>query len=478
MKQTIYSDVIPEKALREVAKKIVKDKEKSKPALLATFNCTDMGNAKRLVWIHGVDLRFCYTWRKWLVYDGLRWVKDDTGEVFRRAKETVQGIYEEAAAAVSEETRKELAKHAVRSESEARIKAMVSLAESEPGIPVTTDQFDADQWLLNVANGTIDLRTSELRPHRREDLITKICPVEYHPKDSCPTWLAFLERIMDGNTALMVYLQKAMGYSLTGSTREKAVFLCHGVGDNGKTTLVNAVMELMGDYAMSLPLEALMERDRNAPTNDIARLKGARFVAGVETEAGRKMSEVLVKQLSGQDVITARFLHQEFFEFKPTCKIFIATNYKPVIRGDDLAIWRRVRLIPFETVIPPTEQDKELPDKLREELPGILAWAVHGAVAWFEDGLGEPEEVKAATEGYRSEMDSFSGFIEENCLINPTIKASAASLYEAYSTWCKDSGARDIGQRNFGLRLTERGFNKFRGTGGRIFWEGIGLFNS
>lgn len=442
---------------------------------LKSFNLTDLGNARRFVAQHGQNIRYCHAWGKWLLWDGKRWIKDGTGGIYRKAKGTVAKIYAEAANAVDSEERKALAKHATKSESESRIHAMVSLAESEPGIPIKPEQLDANPWFLNCPNGTVDLRTGELRPHRREDFITKLVQIEYDMQADCPTWREFLYRIFQKNSSLIVFVQKALGYALTGDTREQVIFFLYGSGANGKSTLIDVMLSLMGDYALQTPTETLMQIDRGGISNDIARLKGARFVAAVEAGEGRRIAEVLVKQLTGGDTISARFLRQEFFEFKPECKLFLATNHKPAIKGTDHGIWRRIRLIPFTVTIPEEEQDKNLLDKLKAELPGIFAWAVNGCLGWQELGLEMPSEVKKATEGYRAEMDVIAGFIEECCYIAPYANVQAFAIYDAYKKWCNENGEGTLTQRKFGGTLTERGYQRERGTGGRFLWKGIGL---
>lgn len=441
------------------------------------YSCTDLGNAKRLVAQHGEDLHWCGLWDKWLVWDGKRWIKDDTEEVYRRAKATVLTIYEEVRNAIDETQRKALATHAVKSESEAKIKSMINLARSEPGVPVLPSELDADPWLLNVGNGTLHLESGELREHRREDLITKLIPIEFDPEAECLAWEAFLEQIMAGNQRLIDFLQRAVGYTLTGITSEQVMFFLHGVGANGKSTFINVVSNLMANYGCSTPTDTLMAKKNDAIPNDVARLKGARFVAAVEAEEGRRLAEVLVKQLTGGDIITARFLHQEYFEFKPTFKVWLAANHKPVIRGTDNAIWRRIRLIPFEVTIPEEDRDQKLTEKLCEELPGILYWALAGCAAWRRHSLAAPDEVKAATQGYREEMDVLAGFLDDSCVIAEYAKVSARDIYAAYISWCDDSKERPLSQRRFGMQLTERGFTRLRGGGNRSFWEGVGLID-
>ncbi len=439
------------------------------------FNTTDMGNAERFAARHGEDLRYVHPWRKWLFWTGSGFAVDDIGEVGRLAKDTTRGIYGESEKPEYAELRTALARHAIQSEARARVVAMVALAQSERGIPVRPDELDADPWLLNVKNGTIDLRTGELREHRREDLITKLAPVEYDPDAAAPAWAAFLERVLPGEE-LGGFIQRAVGYSLTGDTSEQSMFINHGAGNNGKSTFQEALAAALGDYAMRAPTEMLMVRRTGGVPNDVARLKGARFVTASETEEGRRLAESLVKDLTGQDTITARFMRAEFFDFKPTHKLWLSTNHKPEIRGTDNAIWRRIRLVPFNVRIGDDEIDRELPEKLRAELPGILAWAVRGCLDWQRrGGLGEPDEVREATEDYRAEMDVLASFIDDCCAVYPEARATSKALYEAYTTWCEENRESADKKRNFGARLRERGFERARGTGNVHVRLGIAL---
>ena len=437
------------------------------------YNLTDLGNARRLVHRHGRNLRYCWLWRKWLVWDGKRWVKDDTGEVYRLAKETVSSIYQEAAAAPNDEARKELGKHATRSEAGARIKEMVDLARSD--VPVMPDELDASPDLLNTDSGTIDLRTGELREHRREDLITKIAPTTYRPDAAAPTWEAFLERVLPGED-LRAFVQRAVGYTATGDTSEQCMFINHGGGANGKSTFQEAIAAALGDYAMRTPTEMLLAKRSDGVPNDVARLKGARFVSASETEEGRRLAESRIKDLTGQDTITARFMKAEWFDFAPTHKLWLSTNHKPEIRGTDAAIWRRIRLVPWAVTIPPAEQDKKLPIALRHELAGILAWVVRGCLQWRREGLQAPDEVRKATGEYRAEMDVLAGFLVECCELDAGHWEYAKDLYECYKRWCAENGERPEPQRKFGGRLGERGFQRDRGgSRGAGIWRGVRL---
>ena len=437
------------------------------------YNLTDLGNARRLVHRHGRNLRYCWLWRKWLVWDGKRWVKDDTGEVYRLAKETVSSIYQEAAAAPNDEARKELGKHATRSEAGARIKEMVDLARSD--VPVMPDELDASPDLLNTESGTIDLRAGELREHRREDLITKIAPTTYRPDAAAPTWETFLKRVLPGDD-LRAFVQRAVGYSATGDTSEQCMFINHGTGANGKSTFQEAIAAALGDYAMRAPTEMLLAKRSDGVPNDVARLKGARFVSASETEEGRRLAESRIKDLTGQDTITARFMKAEWFDFAPTHKLWLSTNHKPEIRGTDAAIWRRIRLVPWAVTIPPAEQDKKLPIALRHELAGILAWVVRGCLQWRREGLQAPDEVRKATGEYRAEMDVLAGFLVECCELDTGHWEYAKDLYECYKRWCDENGERPEPQRKFGGRLGERGFQRDRGgSRGAGIWRGVRL---
>ncbi len=440
---------------------------------------TDYGNAERLVQYHGEDLRFCHPFGKWLAWDGGRWQIDNTAEVMRRAKQTARRVYQEAADATDPAKAKELAKHAIRSESDARLRAMIGLAESEPGVPILPEQLDADLWIFNVENGTIDLKTGSVRPHDRGDLVTKIAPVTYDPDVACPTFDAFLARILPSKP-LRRFVQRVVGYALTGDTREDAIFINYGDGNNGKSTLIETVQALMGDYAMQTPVETLLVKRGEGIPNDVARLRGARFVAAAEGDEGRRLAEGLIKQLTGGDKVTARFLHGEFFEFPPTFKIALSTNHKPIIRGTDEGIWRRIRLTPFGVTIPKEERDPDLPKKLHDELPGILNWAIAGCLAWQQDGLGMPEEIEQAVKSYREEMSPLQEFVEDRCIIEPDLWQSSADLWDAYQRWSAQAeGRRSVQKKDFPGHLRAFGClpDKVRRVAGRNVrgWQGIGL---
>src|SRR5215203_3280612 len=335
--------------------------------------------------------------------------------------------------------------------------------------------MDASPDLLNVLNGTIDLRTGELREHRREDLITKIAPAEYDPDAAAPVWAATLERVVP-SAALRAFFKKLCGYALTGDVSEQLLAVLYGTGANGKSTVLNALLTVLGDYGMQAAPDLLVAKKGSHPT-ELADLFGMRFVASIEVEDGSRRAESLVKQLTGGDRVKARRMRQDFWEFEPTHKVLMACNHKPQVRGTDNAIWRRIKLVPFTEIIPPAAQDKQLPEKLRDELPGILAWAVEGCLEWRRGGLRAPVKVRQATGAYKAEMDVLGAFLRDCCELGTEHTIAVKDLYGAYKFWCEENGERPEPQRRFGSRLTERGgFERYRGgSDGGHRWRGVRL---
>lgn len=435
---------------------------------------SDLGNAQRLVARHGENLRFNFEAKKFLIWNGSRWEPDVSGEVFRLAKNTIQSLYADATELADSE-RTELVKHALKSEAEPRIRAMVELAKTEPGLPVGAAQLDADPWLLNCSNGTLDLVTGRLLRFNSANLCTKQVPVAFDPDAECPTWLAFLNRVMAEDAVLITFLQRVIGYCLTGLTREQVLFLLYGVGANGKTTFIETIRSVLGDYAQQADFSSFLLKHNDSTRNDLARLPEARFVTAAEAGEGRKLDETVVKQATGGDKITARFLYHEFFEFTPQFKLFLVTNHKPRIIGTDEGIWRRIRLIPFTVTIPDKERDKQLREKLQNELPGILAWAVRGCSAWQRDGLGEPNQVLQATAEYRREMDPLADFLEDRCIIEKMANVTSDALYNCFKSWCDYNCQEPITQKALGTKLSERGFTSKKIRGIRS-WVGLRLY--
>jgi putative DNA primase/helicase len=440
---------------------------------LLTLNLSDAGNAERLRAHVGERFAYVHAWGSWITYDGVRWTRDGSGEAIRAALATLRSMAAEAGKVPDGDLRGELLKHALDSESSARIGAMVALGQAM--LPVGNEVLDQDPDLLNVANGTLDLRTAALRPHSRDDWITRVCPVAWDPAATCPRWDAFLLRAMGGNERLVAFLQRAVGYSLTGHTNEQVLLLMYGVGANGKSTFLETLRALLADYAAITDFTTFLKRDGEGARNDLARLVGTRFVSAVEAEAGKPLAEALVKQLTGGDTITARFLFREFFDFRPQFKIWLAANHKPHISGSDHGIWRRIRLVPFTVTIPEPERDPKLTQKLTEELPGILAWAVRGCLAWRDQELGLPDEVRSATDAYRDEMDVYGGFLDELCVAGGSATITAKELYEAYTRWCDSNGEKPRSQKALASGLRERGFEAAKGTKGTRIWRGLRL---
>lgn len=430
---------------------------------------SDLGNAKRLVRLHGPNIRYCHPWRKWFTWDGKRWAVDQTGELLYRAKDTIEKLWNEVANS-SDDERKAIANHALQSEAAQRITAMVKLAESEEGVPILPNVLDRDPWLLNCTNGTLDLRTGQLRPHRQSDNITKLCPVAWNPEAPCELWDRFVARILAENGALISYVQRLCGTWLTGDVSEQLVHVFYGTGANGKSVFLGAMQGILGtDYSMKAAADLLMAKQTTHPT-ERADLFGKRLACCIETEAGRRFNESLLKDLSGGDRQRARRMREDFWEFEPTHKLVVAVNHKPIVRGTDHGIWRRLRLVPFTVTIPDEEQDKQLPEKLVAEYPGILAWAVRGCLDWQKNGLRCPDEVKVATEEYRDQQDVLGEFIRECCVTAPTESARATDLWKAFTEY---TGSK-ISQTKFGNALNERGFDRAK-IGGTVWRIGIGL---
>jgi len=447
-------------AVRRKAEQAPPKAEETEPG--PEFQFTDLGNARRLVARHGKRFRYLCDRRKWLCWDGRRWAEDDRGEIKRAAKETVEAIFEESFAEPDDRRRNDLRKFALRSQSAQRLAGMIELAQSELPMPMRSTEFDRDPWSFNVFNGTLDLKTGTLQKHDPENFISKLAPVEFKPEATCPTWDAFLARIMADSAPLIGFLRRGAGYSLTGDVSEQCYFVNHGGGCNGKSTFLNALRGVCGDgeYAMHTPIETLLaKRDAGGPSNDLARLRGARFVSAVEGDQGQRLAESRVKQLTGGDPVAARYLFAEFFEYVPTFKLWLGVNHKPRIRGTDRATWRRIRLVPFTTTIPENERDPRMLEKLLTEASGILNWCVAGAIEWQEKRLAAPDEVKRATEEYRAEEDTLAPFFEECCETDADAWTPFRDLYRAYTDWAKRAGEeKPWSKRAFAAALDERGF--------------------
>jgi putative DNA primase/helicase len=437
---------------------------------------TDLGNAERFVDAHRDRVLWCPARKSFLCWDGRRYAWDERGEAVKLAHLTARSIFHEAAHTEDEDEQKKIAGFAAVSQNTARIRAM--LTEAKPYLAVGMDELDRDPWLVNCQNGTLDLRTGRLKDHDPADRITKIVPVDHDPEASCSRFLRFLKEALVDD-ALIEFVKRYSGYTLTGITRERLLAILYGFGKNGKTTLVELLHEVLGDYARNTDVETLLIKKYQGVGNDVAALKGARFVSAAEVEKGRRLAESKVKQLTGRDTVTARFLFGENFDFKPEFKLWLSTNNKPVIQGTDDAIWDRIRLIPFTQRFEGSKADPKLPDKLRAELAGVFAWMVEGCLEWQEHGLEEPKTVADATKQYREEMDTLAAFFEDRCVIREGLLTPASRLYKQYQMWCDDAGEHAETQKMFGMRLSERGFVSEKIKRGqhkdRKGWRGIGL---
>ena len=438
------------------------------------FHHTDLGNSERVVNQHAQEMRYVWDTGQWMTWDGTRWAADPDGAaVLHQVIGTVRSMYRAASDPDTPEDRKRLAEWAMASESRPRLEAAVRLASSHQVVRVGVKDLDQNPALLAVTNGVVDLATGELRAPNPAELITQQVTTSYDPAAKCPLWVATLNRILP-DPEVRAFLQRAIGYSLTGYTREQVMFLCEGRGANGKSVVVETLMALLGGYAQKAPSDLLLARASGSDlSNDVARLRGARFAAAVETDENRRLAEARVKELTGADTVTARFLHREFFEFKPVCKLWFVTNHRPKISGTDDGIWRRLLTIPFGEYIGPAERDTALGEKLLGELPGILAWAIRGCLDWQRQGLNPPAAVLDAAVQYRQEQDVLGGFIAERCVVREGISAAASGLYKEYQDWCTENGHSPYSQTSFGIKLSERGF--VREKKGTITWRKIGL---
>lgn len=444
---------------------------------------TDIGNAQRFVRRHGQDVRYVAVWKQWLIWDGKRWKRDETDEIMRRAKDTVKAMWAEVGEVEDHDERKEFIKWIFKSESDSRLKAMLAQAQSEREVASHVSVFDANPWLLNVANGTIDLTTGQLQPHRREDMVTKLAPVTYDPKATLPLWDAFLASITEHNQQLMDFLRRAVGYTLTGKTSEEKLFFAHGPSRTGKSTFLEAIKSTLGEYAMTADFDTFVARPSSGgPRDDVADMAGARMVVSIEVDDGKKLAEGLVKLLTGGDTVKARHLYQRGFEFTPAFKLWLAANHAPRVDATDDAMWNRILRIGFTHVVPTSERKTSVKATLRNPAkagPAVLAWAVRGCLEWQRDGLGVPQEVEAATDAYRDSMDPIKDFLTDCCALGEDQWISQASLRETYEKWCKANGEKyPVSGKKFGEALRRRACEvqvKRMGNSTVKGWKGVGI---
>lgn len=440
-----------------------------------TYNQTDLGNAQRLADRHAGNIHWLTDRQAWVAWDGRRFKRDSGELVMRAAQDTVVSMYLEAANCTDSKEREALMKHALSCEREGRLRSAVSLARAQSGVMAESSEFDRAPDLLNVQNGTLDLRSADLIPHDRAHRLTRCLDLDYRHDAPCPTWIAFLERVMDGNHALIEYLRRAVGYSLTGHTHEHCLFLLHGTGANGKSTFTETIGDVLGEYAMRTQFATWLASERGEATHEIAALAGARLVVSNEAESSARFAESLVKQATGGDRMRGCFKYQNSFEFVPTFKLWLALNHKPTVRGTDEGFWRRIRLVPFSVTIPPEERDQTLRARLREELPGILSWAVRGAFEWYQYGLSDPDEVRQATDDYRSDQDFLADWINGSIESVEHWSENGSAIYKSYRAWCEAQGLKPTNNNTLAKMLRDRGFRNRKDSKGRSEWVGIRL---
>jgi putative DNA primase/helicase len=439
------------------------------------FGRTDAGNGEYFARLYGDRVRFDHRRGRWLVWTEHWWRGDNTRLVRRLAKEAARARYQGATAISDLRERSDEARFAIATESRQRIDAMLIGAQSEPPIADAGERWDADPWLLGVANGVLDLRTGTLRPGTPADGITLHTAVPFAQDARCPRWERFLDEVFAGDEGLVDYICRAVGYSLTGQTSEQCVFLGFGSGANGKSVFLAILRALGGEYATNTPFSTFELNARASIPNDLAALAGRRLVTASETNEGARLNEGRLKALTGGDAVTARFLHGEFFTFEPVAKFWLAVNHKPAVSDDSYGFWRRVRLVPFTRQFT-HDADPTLIDTLRVELPGILAWAVRGALAWQDRGLEPPASVSVATETYRAESDPLGDFVDACYVTGEGLAVGATNAYRAYRAWATAEGYADretLTATKFGRRMKER-FSWGHRKSGNVYL-GVGL---
>jgi len=446
---------------------------KSETTDVAEFETTDVGNAARFVAQFGCDFRWSSARGAWLTWDGRRWAPDERLRVERCAKAIAKAIFDEARDATGKRQER-LAKWAITSQRRERILATTYLARCE--LAARPSDFDSDSWAFNLANGTLDLRTGQLRPHRREDLLTKISPVEFDPAAKAPRFDAFMREIFADDESLIRYLQKFLGHCLTGDISEQTMPVWYGVGANGKSTLEDAVRYAMGDYADVAPPDLLLQRHNDEHPAELADLMGKRLVIASEAEKSRRLRVQLMKRLTGDRTLKARFMRENYFAFERTFKVVLITNNRPRVDEDSEAVWRRLRLIPFNVVIPLERRDANLGDKLKQEAAGILNWLLAGCLAWQRERLGEPPAVAQATAVYRESCDPLADFLKDCCVLVPAAWVDSDRLRAEYGRWANEQGEQPVSGRDFSDLLRRRGCTPQRRHSGRG-WLGIGLLS-
>lgn len=434
---------------------------------------SDTGNAECLAHLSGDDLRYCHTRDKWLIWQSSRWIVDEDGAAQRSMIAVVRARYRACEAIPDPDQRKKAVIWAIGCENNGKIEAGMNVAGNLTTFSTTIDQYDRDALIAACIGATLDLRACVHRAVRRTDFISMQLGATYNPEATCERWIQFLDEVFDGDDEVIGYIQRAVGYSLTGDTREQKMFLLHGGGANGKSVFLDVLTKLLGDYAGNASFETFDANKRSESTNDLAALRGKRLVTVIETEDGKRLAEARVKSVTGQDPITCRFLYGEYFTYRPTYKIWLAMNHLPSIRGTDKGIWRRIQLIPFTQDFSGRE-DKTLSTTLHGEIDGILQWALEGLRQWWQRGLDAPIAVTNATNKYRSESDQTGRWMSDTMVELSTVSISVAQAYQSYKTWCETNGETAMSQSKLSRVLLEKGIDQAHVRNQRT-WIGLGL---
>lgn len=435
---------------------------------------TDFGNAERLIEYNIDSIKYCRKTRAWYIWREKKWHIDDGHLLNRLAMQTIDKIIDEAHAIENNPSLKQaMLNHVIKSQSLTRVKAMIALAQSDPRIQIDVTDLDSDPMKLNLSNGTLDLRTKELTEHFRKDMITKISPVSYDLHATCPLFFRFIDRITDGNIALQNYIKKIAGYCLTGITDEQVIFVFIGDGANGKSTLLEIMRKILGNYARHVQSSSFLAGSK-AIRNDIARLNGARFVSAVEMGNNSTIDEALIKQMTGGDPITVRFLYREYFELKPSFKLLIAMNQEPNIRGVDHGIWRRLRIVPFDVTISDDELDRNLLQKLVGEMPGILNWMVQGCLEWQSEGIAVPSEISLRTQMLKRELDVIGLFLTDCIVPDAEGTITLKLMFELYTSWCLENACDAMTKKSFGIYMKRKNLTQGKSDGVR-FWRHLSM---
>lgn len=441
----------------------------------AIDHLTDAGNAARLARLARGKNLFVAS-RGWHYWDNFRWVFDECGhEIERLAKRSCLIFKDNAIQDPDPDRRRKKLNFALQSESIARIRAMISMCATEPGMSCRLEDMDTDIWLLNVRNGVIDLRNGELLPHDSKRMITKLAPVDFDPAAKCPVFTRFFREIFNNNNETMDYVIRILGHCLTGDIREQMLPIFYGEGSNGKSTLIDCVMSLLGDYSGKAAEGLLIQKAHSDHPTELASLHGKRLIISSESESNARLKIQLVKSLTGDAIITARYMRQDFFEFQRTHKTILVTNNRPRVNENSPAVWRRLKLVPFTVSFSADRCDKQLPRKLEKEFSGILNVLLTGCQLWLSDGLREPASVKVSTDSYREESNLLGDWILEHCSNDPQAWESSAALYKGYSDWCERTGEKyPLSKRSFSENLARLGYQPERTNTARG-WRGLSL---